>query len=60
MNATDVLEFSEYKIKVGKEEAGTSAFNKAYDKFQAKHYKAQTRHLLELSRRKVGGRINQW
>ena len=59
MNATDVLEFSEYKIKVGKEEAGTSAFNKAYDKFQAEQEKAQTRHILELAWQKVHGWINQ-
>ena len=60
VNVTDVLGiFAEDRIKVGKEEADTSAFNKAYDKFQAKQDKAQTRHLLELTRQKVHVRINQ-
>ena len=48
------------RIRVEKEEAGTSAFNQSYDKFQAKQEKDQTRQLLELARRKVCGRINQW
>ena len=52
--------FAEERIRVGKEEAGTNAFNQAYDKFQAKQDKAQPRQLLDLSRRKVHGRINQW
>ena len=51
---------AEERIRVGKEEAGTSAFNQAYDKFQLKQDKAQTRHLLELAQRKVHGQINQW
>ena len=45
---------------VGKEEAGTSAFSSAYDKFQAKQDKAQTRQLLQLARKKVHGHISQW
>ena len=45
---------------VEKEEDGTSAFNQAYDKFQANQDKAQTRKLLELARQKVHGQINQW
>ena len=37
VNVTDALKmFAEERIKVGKEEAGTSAFNQVYDKFQAK------------------------
>ena len=52
--------FAEERIRVGKEEAGTSAFNKSYDKFQAKQDKAQTRQLLDLARRKVHGRTTQW
>ena len=61
VNATEGLEkFTEDRIRVGKEEAGTSAFNRAYDKFQAKQEKAETRQPLELERRKVHGRINQW
>ena len=61
VNVTEGLEiFAEESIRVGKEEAGTSAFNQAYDTFQAKQDKAQTRELLDLARRKVHGRINQW
>ena len=61
VNVTEGLEnFAEERIRVGNEEAGTSAFNQAYDKFQAKQEKYQTRQLLEFSRRKVHGRINQW
>ena len=60
MNVTDDPKtFSEKRIKVGNEEAGTSAFNQVYDKFQVKQDKAQTRQLLELARWKVRGRINQ-
>ena len=37
VNVTDALDIFAYeRIKVGKEEAGTSAFNQVYDKFQAK------------------------
>ena len=47
VNFTEGLEkIAEERIRVGKEEAGTSAFNQAYDKFQAKQDKAQTRQLL--------------
>ena len=60
VNVTEGLKFfTEERIRVGKEEAGTSAFNRAYDKFQAKQDKAQTRQLLDLARQKVHGRINQ-
>ena len=60
VNVTECLIFfSEERIRVGKEEAGTSAFNQAYDKFKAKQYKAQTRQILDLSRWKVHGRITQ-
>ena len=47
-------------IKVGKEEAGTSASNQAYDKLQAKQDNYQTRQILELAWRKLYVRINQW
>ena len=61
VNVTEGLEFfAEERIRVGKEEAGTSAFNQAYDKFQANQDKAQTSQLLDLECRKVHGRINQW
>ena len=44
VNVTEGLEsFGEERIRVGKEEAGTSAFNQAYDKLQANQDKAQTR-----------------
>ena len=52
--------FSEKRIKVGKEEAGTSNFNKSYDMFKSNQDKAQTRKLLEILRQKVHGQINQW
>ena len=59
VNVTDDLKtFPEERIEVGKEKAGTSAFNQAYYKYQAKQDKNQTRQLLELARRKVHGRIN--
>ena len=58
-NVTEGLNFfAEERIRVGKEEAGTSAFNQAYDKLQVKQEKAQKRKLLDLARRKVHGRIN--
>ena len=61
VNVTEGLKFfAEERIRVGKEEAGTSAFNQAYDKFQANQDKAQTRQILDLARRKFHGRINQW
>ena len=37
VNVSDALIFfAEERIKVGKEEAGTSSFNKVYDKLQLK------------------------
>ena len=51
---------AEDKIRVGKEEAGTSAFNQAYDKLQANQDTDQTRQLLELAQQKINGQINQW
>ena len=61
VNVTKGLEkFVEERIRVGKEEAGTSAFNQAYDIFQDNQGKAQTRQLLELAQRKVYGRINHF
>ena len=44
VNVTDALEnFAEERIKAGKEEAGRSAFNQAYDTFQENQDKDQTR-----------------
>ena len=49
VNVTESFKrFIEEKIKIGKEEAGTSTFNQMYDKVQAKQDKDQTRQLLEL------------
>ena len=59
VNVIDSIKKIEGGVNIGKEEAGTSAFNQAYDKFQAKQDKYQTRQLLELARRKVHGQINQ-
>ena len=60
VNVTDTFNlFAEERIKVGKNEAGTSALNQEYDKLQANQDKDQTRQLLELARRKIHGRINQ-
>ena len=56
INVTEGLNFfAEERIRVGKEEAGTSALNQAYNKFQSKQDKAQKRQLLDFSRRKVHG-----
>ena len=61
MNVPEGLKnISEERIKVRKEEAGTSVFYQAYDKFHAKQYKAQTRHILEMVQRKVHAWITQW
>ena len=60
VNVTEGLKnVAEDGIRVGKEEAGTSAFNQIYDKFQAKQGKYQKRQLLELSRWKVHVQITQ-
>ena len=56
VNVTEGIKmFAEERIRVGKEEAETSTFNGAYDKFQAKQDKSQTMQLLELARKKVHG-----
>ena len=60
VNVTEGIgKIAEERIRVVKEEAETSAFNQAYDKYQAKQYKVQTRKLLKLARQKVHGQINQ-
>ena len=56
----DLQKFVGERIRVGKEEASTSAFNQAYDKFQANQDKAKTRQLLELAQQKVHRWINQF
>ena len=49
VNFTEGLNLStDESIKVGKEEAGTSDFNHAYDKFWANQDKAKTSQLLEM------------
>ena len=47
-------------IRFGKEEAGTSAFNQACEKFQPNQDKDQTRQILGFVWKKVHNRINQW
>ena len=60
-NVTEGLEtFAEERIRVRKEEDGTSAFNQSYDKLQVKQDNTQTRKILDLARWKVHGQINQW
>ena len=44
VNVTECLDFfADKRIRVGKEESGTRAFNETYDKLQAEQDKAQTR-----------------
>ena len=58
VNITECLKtFADEIIRVGKEEAGISTFNQAYDKFQLNQDKAQIIYLLELERCKVRVRI---
>ena len=60
-NVSKYLEtFAEENIRVGKEEAGKRSPNQAYDTFQEKQDKAQTRQLLELTHQNIRGWINQW
>ena len=60
-NVTERLDiFAEERIKVLKEEDGTSSLNQEYDKLQENQDKSQTRQLLEMAWRKVHGRITQW
>ena len=40
--------FEEDKIKVGNNQAGKIAFNKACDKLQEKKYKKVTRYILDM------------
>ena len=61
VNVTEGLEkFAEDRIRVGKEEAGTSNFNQDNDKLKANQEKAQTRQILELAQRNIHVQINQW
>ena len=61
MNITKGLEsFADESIKVGKQEASTSAFNQVYDKYQANQDKAHIRHIMEMDWQNVHGIINQW
>ena len=48
------------RIRVGKEDSGTSNFNQSYDKFQVKQGKDQTRELLELTWREFQVKIIHW
>ena len=44
--------FEEGRINLGKEEAGTSAFNQPCDKFQSKQDKYQTRQILDMEQQR--------
>ena len=61
MNVTEGLKiFTEEWINVGKEDAGTSAFNQAYDKVQVNQDKGQTKHIMYMVGRKFHDQMNQW
>ena len=60
-NINEALQdFSDTKIRVVKEEAGTSHVNQPYDQETAQADKRASRQLLEMSRRKVSGNVDQW
>lgn len=61
VNVLETMEvWTQYKIRVAKEEAATSHINQAYDKFQAKQDKQVTRELLEMCRNSVTTHVNNW
>ena len=61
VNVTEALKtFHQNKIRVAKEEAGTSHVNQPYDQGQAKADKRATKQLLELARPRVSSHIDQW
>ena len=57
---TALKTFHDNKIRVVKEEAGTSHVNQPYDQGQAKADKRAARQLLELVRARVTSHIDQW
>ena len=59
VNVNESLEiWAENKIRVGKEEAGTSHVNQAYDQQQARADKRIARELLDTCRSRVKESIN--
>ena len=61
VNVNESLEiWAENKIRVGKEEAGTSHVNQAYNQQQAQADKRMARKLLDTCRSRVKGHINQY
>ena len=60
LNITEVIIFCRREINIGKQEAGPRYFYQAYDKFQAKSNKAQTRQLLDMAPQMVLVRFTQW
>ena len=61
VNVTEALQsFYDNKIRIVKEEAGTSHVNQPYDQAQAKADKRAARQLLELARGRVSNHIDQW
>ena len=57
---TALKTFHDNKIRVVKEEAGTSHVNQPYDQGQAKADKRAARQLLDLARARVSSHIDQW
>ena len=60
MNFTESLKNPGGCIKVDKEEAGTNASNKPYNRFQSIQDKKVTIQTLEITWRKVHGRIKKY
>jgi len=52
--------FAKYKIQIVKEEGDTSQVNQSYDQDVAKKDKCYMRANLELIRRKLGKKVDQW
>ena len=52
--------WSQHKIRIAKEEAGTSHINQAYDQQQAKVDKQMARELLDKCRGKIRGNMDQY
>ena len=52
--------FYDHKIRVAKEEAGTSHVNQAYDQEQSKQDKRVSHELIKMCRTRVTTHIDQW
>jgi hypothetical protein len=61
VNVDEALKkFASVKIRIVKEEAGTSHVNQPYDQQTAQADKRTSRQLLDMARTKVNGNIDQW